>query len=855
MMKIKSKVVLTIILSIIVGMIPVCPCNAEAEAIPKEVSLLIDLGIIDSDSDTYSGEQLIPRKEFIYWIGNILGCNSMELNRSSFVDIDPADYYAAGAETALQYGLISGYGDGKFYPDNKITYIETVKICMSLLGYDQAADMYGGYPNGYLRAANESGVTEKTIKSNDSKLTYNEAARLIYNTLDTRMIGAKEQTANGVVSRLTDTNILQYYLHTYKDSGIITENSRTTFTVPKNEKKGTVKINGVKYHTDIPEIEDMIGRYVDFYYSDEDGEYTIRSVRENQHQTTVLTVRASEIIGYNDSLTAMTYEKNENNRKTIKISETADLIYNGKAYPNYSTVDLTPMAGTVTFIDNNADKIYELIIVKAYQTIFVKGAGKTHIYSQYQTEPNLAAVDIEKAEELLIFGEDNEEGDITDIKENTVVWVEQDKNGEYIKLYLSAKQIIGQITHEDEEKITLGENEYELSDAYIVAKNANETGSFNVGDTCTVYFDGDDRVAGVKKFSGTERQYGYLRKIKINDEDDSVSLRIFGSDGKWVTYPTPEKIKIDDAGRIKTINIGNALSADTMIRFKLNKNGEVEQIETPKSVALSDKAAINSYIKDGIFFKIPEISLQFQGNNRQFGEKILKGDNVLVFALPDKGNEADEDLYSIQSPNSFLSEANYVLEYYDLDDFYEASVIVRRGIDKTSYEEGHIFIVTSKGVKSSDDDVVSWVRGMYRGAEWSFNGKNAETFKDVQPGDIIQMDYNQMGRTDGYDRCYSYKKQGLTPGESYSNQARGILSATTILRGKVTNIDMNRSLVQIDTGENLRLTDTSSLYNTYIYHTGSKEVEVASPMDIKYNDFLVIRWWALIARQIVIIRD
>lgn len=59
---------------------------------------------------------------------------------SPFSDVNDNDYYAAPVVTMYQRGVLSGYGDGKFLPQNPVKNCEAIKLVLSMAGVD-----YKGY--------------------------------------------------------------------------------------------------------------------------------------------------------------------------------------------------------------------------------------------------------------------------------------------------------------------------------------------------------------------------------------------------------------------------------------------------------------------------------------------------------------------------------------------------------------------------------------------------------------------------------------------------------------------------------------------------------------------------------------
>ena len=78
--------------------------------------------------------------------------------------------------------LISGVGDGRFLPDDQISYAQAVTILIRVLAY--SSDKVGAvWPDGYLNLAQSIGLTKGLSLQPGSSLTRAQAAQLLVNAL------------------------------------------------------------------------------------------------------------------------------------------------------------------------------------------------------------------------------------------------------------------------------------------------------------------------------------------------------------------------------------------------------------------------------------------------------------------------------------------------------------------------------------------------------------------------------------------------------------------------------------------------------------------------------------------------
>ena len=143
----------------------------------KELSKTYEMGILnqngiivgDPDGDLREGDE-ITRAEFATVLCRAMGCENETENddlkqKNYFPDV-PAEHWAAGyVNFAYENGAISGFPDGNFYPEEKVTNEQVIKMLIGAWGYSDEAEKNGGYPNGYMKVAKEHGVLD-TIEFN-----------------------------------------------------------------------------------------------------------------------------------------------------------------------------------------------------------------------------------------------------------------------------------------------------------------------------------------------------------------------------------------------------------------------------------------------------------------------------------------------------------------------------------------------------------------------------------------------------------------------------------------------------------------------------------------------------------------
>lgn len=169
----------------------------------ENVVLTRKLGIASGYSDgTYRPNNSITRAEAVKMLVKAVGYEdeaSGEVSASSggivaevegakqFTDVDKKHWAYNYIQTGVADGIISGFGDGTFRPDDNVTVEQMLTMAVNMAGYEIYATAIGGYPSGYLTYANALEITDD-LKVNDGdykrNATRGEVLDCIANTLN-----------------------------------------------------------------------------------------------------------------------------------------------------------------------------------------------------------------------------------------------------------------------------------------------------------------------------------------------------------------------------------------------------------------------------------------------------------------------------------------------------------------------------------------------------------------------------------------------------------------------------------------------------------------------------------------------
>lgn len=131
----------------------------------------------------------VTRAEFVKMAINASKSKSIaaniKLNVSLFPDVKNSYWGAGYISVAITDGLVKGYIDGTFKPNNPVTLEEAATIVLRLLGYANS-DLIGSYPSAQLQKYSDLGLDEKIYAERGDKLTREECMILLYNALSAK---------------------------------------------------------------------------------------------------------------------------------------------------------------------------------------------------------------------------------------------------------------------------------------------------------------------------------------------------------------------------------------------------------------------------------------------------------------------------------------------------------------------------------------------------------------------------------------------------------------------------------------------------------------------------------------------
>lgn len=720
-----KKRILALILILCMISVP----NAFAVSSEDNVGLITALGIM-SQTDVKS-EKTVTRADFanIFVSFLNLGGGVDSYAGEEFADVNESVYGAAAINYLAGKGVISGYSDGCFYPEKEMTYAEAVTVILREYGYAPAAENMGGYPTGYLRIMSD---LSSQSGSADSVLTLKKLGKILGDLLKVNYSG---------VNNINEENILERN-DIYLSEGIVTATSETELYADSGIKADEVKIDDTVYNVGPTDAKHMLGEKIKFYYREDDGGDTLIYILNTKNREMQI-VRSTEIDKFENNTYYYTLEET-NRSKSAELSATAIILYNG-SYVEAPFDKYIPDYGDIRLVDFDGDRKTDVVYIYNYET---KAFTKYYDDTVYFSDGTKISV---KDEELYTL---TDESDIPcnpeDLKENDIVLVGKSQDGKKCILRKSSESAEGTYKGVSDGYYRVGEEEYEVSKNLIYLNNSKP----ELGSGVTVYFDIYGAVAAVSAAVNTEKQFGYIAKAAVNDED-RLNMKLFCTDGDFHEYLCAEKTKlngetvpfehlknkfIDDLGKVN----------NQLIVFKLSNKGEIKEITTSSAAA-----GLIRNSKDGLY-QVSSGSYICKAPSNTFSGVIAYDNDTIFFSIPE--NKKNYEQYAVSKSTNYSTDYTYKLESYVTSLFDIAADVIIHTPQDSEYKKFLMGISDIEMTLNSDESVVYKIDGCTSSGDVVYSFAEGVSADGINRGDVINVLYDtRRNAVTSYDKVYDYK--------------------------------------------------------------------------------------------------
>ncbi|MBQ8740091.1 MAG: S-layer homology domain-containing protein [Clostridia bacterium] len=597
----------------------------EDSAYYEAVETLTKLDIVEGDDNGYRPEDGVTRAEMAALIARIQGYGETAKGaaNTAFSDV-PASHWASGyIANASGLGIINGYGDGTFGPEDPVLFEQAVKMIMATLGYTPYAEKNGGYPTGYLAAANRYDVSFNVANAAvGTKANRGTVAQLLAKAIDTPLMVPQSWDSNGNVTYVIcdgQNKDYAYYktlmsenLGYIKVRGVVTETPLVDLAADKTfdtTKEEEVVIN-VNYafksdaegfaEEDLPkdltllvgetDAADYLGQAVVGYVAKlANDKYELVSIAADSNRNEALTIGLSQFTSAADGKAFYLKEGAEksteiavavDDAETSDIDESLAIIVNNAYYANGGVALNDLMAaddeankifgGKITFINNDTDKAYEVAVIEIAGTGVVDDAEDGVVTLKADaaigTIASIAAIEVDEDEENKIakIYKDGKEIAVSDLAEYDVLSIIADADADIVYAEVMTNTVIGTVAATKASKTSADGKAYKVDGAwYDLAANAN---------------DADDAVANGLGGTFYIDKYG---KIAAFNEDAALAGGVAKNFGYIINYDVADadfkttadvvKVQLLTADGVELLTVKNNAKLDGSV-FYTNKD-------------------------------------------------------------------------------------------------------------------------------------------------------------------------------------------------------------------------------------------------------------------------------------------
>ena len=575
MKSIKRSICILSTISIIMSLIGTAAVSAESEFIDiysgdacyDSVVRLGELGIINGYEDgSFRPDNEVTRAEFCKIIVAMMNKVTEALSTpptSAFDDVNKVLWCIPYVNYLTGNGVIKGYADATFKPANVITYAEAVTIICRVLGYTEE-DIGYSWPANYINEAKALELCDRQLGTYDS-VTRSLMAQIVDNALFTYVNGKSETS---YIESIGYSIMEDSYIIAVQDS----DASLNSDEIRTNDGVYTVK------NDSILDKEGKIGTLI------LDSNKKAVSFKEE-----ALVSMTATVTGVDDN-NVIEYKTAQNGKGSYTFTKNFT-IYSDNTKMTYNDIKNDISEGTVIqFMGEEEGRwTFALIDVNDSSVTPVKASRNYTL-----ADTTLEGIPIEY-EDLTVY-RNNKTVTVADIKTGDVVYYNTKTNvmDVYTKsitgIYSEALPSKAYVT-----SVNVGGNIYQINSKVSTAKLDATEGSFDIGDRVTLLLGKNDEVCFAVESSGFDKfNYGVVLKTYTETAQSGAkegSTRIMASvfmpDGNTYEYETVKNYK-DYIGDLVMIGY----EGDVISMSKASSSGAYGEIDT-KQRTLGTKSVQN----------------------------------------------------------------------------------------------------------------------------------------------------------------------------------------------------------------------------------------------------------------------
>lgn len=523
------------------------------------IQSLVARGIVNGMGDgTFAPDANVTRAQYakmvVLSIGMTNAGNSVE--SSGFPDV-PADHWAAGfIKAAHGQGIINGFEDGSFRPDDNVTYEQAIAMAIrakSLFLKAEAEKI--GYPDGYIQLATKykflRGIVDGVNKQPAKRGTI---AQLMDNMLKVEL----SDDMGGIPQVGTDTmEEVKGQILAVRGTSLIDGDvdSLNTYQFKLLQDDGDTVVYDAKNLSMKDDLRSYLGKQVVVYYEEDESSriQVATSMSEQRNRNYEETVTLDAIEDYTNTLV-----KYDDGGDTVRMNvlDNAIIMYNG----GLTSTDLETLitnnsgrAGSIRFLCSEGEgSAADVIFFTSYTNWYVTSttsSSKT-VYGEIGETRSNIVIDDEARNKTVTITKDGKKVSFSAIAKGQILSISKSDDEKVIDVMISTDTVSGTVTGKDDvlNSITVQSKKYTFTDGLNVS-------GINLGVTLKLYLDAFGKVAKyTHQMTSTNYIYGYLLKASNDGSsmDGKVALKILKLNTTSVS--TPAQVYMADTVTINNRN-------------------------------------------------------------------------------------------------------------------------------------------------------------------------------------------------------------------------------------------------------------------------------------------------------------
>lgn len=662
-----------------------------------------------------------------------------------------------------EQGIISGYGDNTFKPENTVTYNEAIKIILTICGYKQYAETYGGYPEGYKKLAADNKLYNGVTASGDMPMSRMDAATLIYNSFKIKLAPDRFQDGE------SDKNFLNDIVGVYTVEGTVLRTDVTSIYGDEPSMEMAAKIGDTEFSfgEDMSDIRNYIGRDVRVFLRKSDDDYSLIAF-EVTNRDDVTIIDNSLLKNYDNNTFSYYINEDSNKDKKVHIRNGSALIYNGKYMEGYNAETFEKLgSGTITVV-KKSKLDFDIVLVESFKSGYIESINvkKKQLTDSLATDNaiiNLNRTDDQDEVIYSLFGSDKKPITFDELGHGAVNYY---CNGNYVKLYYSTNSTKGKITkvyeREGKNYVKIGNVEYKIADSYYRYAGTSIKKDVEVNAVLDMF----GEVVWMSDDGLPLEGYVYFIKRTRDESENSIVLTYYDIDtNKVVQKNTENTIRVvnkqGESEKVSADGLYELLDGyEGVLKVVLSQGDLIKKIEYPRDKNSTEAEALKLVLESNNQSASENYMGKLGYNHliRSFAGKVYMNANTKLINVPE-----DKSEYAYYSSAAFTSLAggNYLFKLYsfDADSPYAKLAVITKSSNDNYYDTLHravpTYLVLNRMNAINEDDEVGVKLTLYSGTtvelfaaadedgvsafDNAMNAFNESVGMEVSEGDFVQV--------------------------------------------------------------------------------------------------------------------